>query len=360
MLDDFIEDIFVLARNRITADNLTIPLSGKVPGDGSAPKKDDMQRPLNTILYGPPGTGKTYATTRRCVEICDGQVARSDEEVRNRYRELVQTGRVEFITFHQSYGYEEFVEGLRPDAGSGSPPEGKKESKGECRGGFKLVAVDGVLKRVAKRARSPVERQVSIDLVGRQFFKMALGNPQEAGEREKIFEACIKHGRGLLGSWGKGEVDLSDPRFGNQDEVLARLQEMDADMTRHHKMYQALRYFRCEMKAGDIVIVPDGLTHFCAVGEITGEYEFVAGNSYAYCHRREVRWYWWDDTSRDISEIYARRLTPGAVYRLNPKEIQHDALRSRIRYPMQSEPEPYVLVIDEINRGNVSKVMGER
>ena len=113
------------------------------------------------------------------------------------------------------------------------------------------------------------------------------------------------------------------------------------------------------MKAGDIVIVPDGLTHFCAVGEITGEYEFVAGNSYAYCHRREVRWYWWDDTSRDISEIYARRLTPGAVYRLNPQEIQHDALRNRIRYPMQSEGEPYVLVMDEINRANVSKVLGE-
>ena len=77
---------------------------------------DGENAPQNIILYGPPGTGKTYVTTRRCVEICDGSAERLDEEIRYeeircRYNELVESGRVEFITFHQSYGYEEFVEG---------------------------------------------------------------------------------------------------------------------------------------------------------------------------------------------------------------------------------------------------------
>ena len=58
------------------------------------------------MSYGPPGTGKAYATARGCVEICDGPAKRSEEEVRDRYRKLVEQGLVEFITFHQSYGYE--------------------------------------------------------------------------------------------------------------------------------------------------------------------------------------------------------------------------------------------------------------
>ena len=109
--------------------------------------------PLNTILYGPPGTGKTYATSRRCIEICDGHAEPSIEGIRSRYRELVGAGRVEFITFHQSYGYEEFVEGLRPDTGPGGPAEGEEDGREELGAGFRLVPTDGVLKRIANRAR---------------------------------------------------------------------------------------------------------------------------------------------------------------------------------------------------------------
>ena len=117
---------------------------------------------LNTILYGPPGTGKTYATFRRCVEICDGDAGLSDDEVQVRYQELLEEGRIEFVTFHQSYGYEEFVEGLRPDSRSG--------------GQLRLVATDGVVKRIAEAARG--ERQpyvLVIDEINRANISKVLG-----------------------------------------------------------------------------------------------------------------------------------------------------------------------------------------
>ena len=109
-------------------------LISPAPDDGIIP-----ENALNVILYGPPGTGKTYGTTQRCVELCDGEVTPRTGEIRSRYRELVEAGRIEFITFHQSYGYEEFVEGLRPETGSDA--------------GIRLAATDGVLKRIALRAR---------------------------------------------------------------------------------------------------------------------------------------------------------------------------------------------------------------
>ena len=73
----------------------------------------------NTILYGPPGTGKTYYTAYYSVAICDGTSIeklgkKSYEEVLERFNTLKKEGRIAFTTFHQSYGYEEFIEGIRP------------------------------------------------------------------------------------------------------------------------------------------------------------------------------------------------------------------------------------------------------
>ena len=75
--------------------------------------------PLNQILYGPPGTGKTHRTVDLAVQIADPvwyrQQARSREELRARFDELLnEEGKIEMVTFHQNYGYEEFVEGLAP------------------------------------------------------------------------------------------------------------------------------------------------------------------------------------------------------------------------------------------------------
>ena len=146
--------------------------------------KDRSFRNLNTILYGPPGTGKTYATFRRCVEICYGADERSEDKIRARYKELLKETpkRIEFVTFHQSYSYEEFVEGLRPTQGSG----------------FELKHEDGVLKRIAKLAKSaadatknsgeqPAQFVLVIDEINRANVSKVLGELVTLLEEDKRY-----------------------------------------------------------------------------------------------------------------------------------------------------------------------------
>lgn len=73
----------------------------------------------NLILYGPPGTGKTYNTVNYAVSIIDDrnidEIKKEDhKEILKRYNQLIEKGRIRFTTFHQSYGYEEFIEGIKP------------------------------------------------------------------------------------------------------------------------------------------------------------------------------------------------------------------------------------------------------
>ena len=122
------------------------------------------RRPLNTILYGPPGTGKTYATASRCIEICDGKPPQDDEELRAHHGKLMDEGRIEFVTFHQSYGYEEFVEGIRPVA---SAEEGAA---------MRLGVEPGVVKRIAERAReNPEPHVLVIDEINRANVSKVMG-----------------------------------------------------------------------------------------------------------------------------------------------------------------------------------------
>lgn len=74
-----------------------------------------VPHPLNQILYGPAGTGKTYHTINHALAILDGRSIEEEqsEEDRRTFKEYLDEGRIKFVTFHQSYGYEEFVEGIR-------------------------------------------------------------------------------------------------------------------------------------------------------------------------------------------------------------------------------------------------------
>lgn len=86
--------------------------------DNEQPRQID--EPLNQILYGPPGTGKTHETAIRALKILDPDfllnAAGDEAAIRARYGELERQGRIRFVTFHQSYGYEDFVEGIKAEA----------------------------------------------------------------------------------------------------------------------------------------------------------------------------------------------------------------------------------------------------
>lgn len=255
-------------------DQLPIRCEPDTPDEKQEPA--EMKRPpLNIILYGPPGTGKTYATASRCIDICDGKTPQDDEELRARYGELMDEGRIEFVTFHQSYGYEEFVEGIRPVASS------------EENSAMRLGVEPGVVKRIAERTRKVSE------MGSRRIFKLSMGDPKLWGgtpSSDPVFAECIDNGCALL-NFG-GDIDWSDARYDDHDAVRQRWrQDKNPDATAYDTNVQAIWRFRVEMRRGDVVVASDGYRRFRAVGEVTGDYEFLRRED-GFHHRRAVRWHW--------------------------------------------------------------------
>ncbi|EFU5124221.1 AAA family ATPase, partial [Campylobacter jejuni] len=101
---------------------------------------ENQNIPLNQILYGPPGTGKTYHTIDKALEILGENLENRDEK-KAKFDEYVKNGQIVFTTFHQSYGYEEFVEGIKPRIDS---KENSKEVEYEIK--------DGIFKELCKKA----------------------------------------------------------------------------------------------------------------------------------------------------------------------------------------------------------------
>jgi 5-methylcytosine-specific restriction protein B len=335
--------------------NLLPALAASAPQPGpSHPKLSPTSSPINLILYGPPGTGKTFATAREAVKLCSPRVDPDDRAaVDAEYRRLVEARQVEFVTFHQSYSYEDFVEGLRP-------PVSSKDDADDEKSGFRLEVSPGVFHRIATRAAaSKGSTGKSFDLTGRQVFKMSIGeaaNPEDA----YLFEESLENGYALLGF---GQIDWSDERFAKRDAMIEAWKDAapEADRpTPQSARVQCPDMFRNWIKPGDIVIVSKGNGSFRAIGEVTGAYEYAPRDDGGYFHRRAVNWLWSDRAGVPVEEIYAKRFSMRTLYMLTPSDLNMSALE---RYITSQEPggppEPFVLIIDEINRANISKVFGE-
>lgn len=105
---------------------------------------------VNTILYGPPGTGKTYNSVKYAVDTIDEKFRRDSAKTYtdyvNRFNELKRAGQIAFTTFHQSYGYEEFIEGIKPFLGKRGVRRGRSDLN------YKIS--DGVFKEFCNKAAS--------------------------------------------------------------------------------------------------------------------------------------------------------------------------------------------------------------
>lgn len=128
------------------------------------PTRSPRIHPLNAILYGAPGTGKTYATAEYAVAIIENRDIKDEdrEELMKKYRELQKEGKITFTTFHQSYGYEDFIQGLRPETKDG---------------GMEFKPVDGVFKRIADKALNDNNSNyvIIIDEINRANMSKVLG-----------------------------------------------------------------------------------------------------------------------------------------------------------------------------------------
>lgn len=90
--------------------------------NGEGQKDGEITETLNQILYGPPGTGKTYNSIFYAVAIIEmkdfleieTESRNNFDEVKRRYDSYISEGKIVFTTFHQSMGYEDFIEGIKP------------------------------------------------------------------------------------------------------------------------------------------------------------------------------------------------------------------------------------------------------
>lgn len=347
------------------AQAIGVPPRGGVYGTSSA---DDIRAtdakihkgitPMNLILYGPPGTGKTFSTAAEAVRLCGEPAPQDRGELMKAYKQLVKVGRIEFVTFHQSMSYEEFVEGLRPETPSTDGQELDTEERRTA--GFRLKVEDGIFKRICERARLDVREELGDARLDRTrpIFKVALGRRLQ--EEDQIKEALdtneIRHG------WG-GEIDWSEEQFEDWTEIKAELErQIGREVSGHAGELVCTFSFRSDMQLGDYVVVSDGRDRMRAFGTITSNYFFENGAK-RHPHRRKVKWLWRDDQGVERARFYPNGFRQHTVYKLNGTLVDWDGLEELVLGVDRSIPadsaRPHVLIIDEINRANISKVFGE-
>lgn len=322
----------------------------------SAPKPktpDSPSHPLNLILYGPPGTGKTYNTLFHALAIIkntdvkklqkgveDGTLKYDD--LKKEYDTYVKSGQIDFTTFHQSMSYEDFIEGIKP-----IPPQNKEEQ-------MVYDVQDGIFKEICEKAKkiSVVNTSTKIDFSKTRVFKMSLG--EKGKDADSVFEYCVENEVLALG-WGDS-IDFSTCK--------TRKEFKDKDSSWGAA---ALEIFKEWMKTGDIVLISDGTKEVKGIAQVAGDYEFRDDPSIDMHQFRKAKWLY-TGNNIPISKIYDKNLSQQSIYGFYKEKkgvvdnggIKIDVLNEIITGEINDKKEEnYVLIIDEINRGNVAQIFGE-
>ena len=309
-------------------------------------EKTNMNKtPLNQILYGPPGTGKTYSTIDKVVEICDSNYIEGNHKHNKEiYERLVKEGRVVFTTFHQSMSYEDFIEGIKPV----KPGDDDKF--------LKYDVEPGIFKQIANTAKSlkTIQKHV-VDWNKTTYYKMSIGGKN----RPDIHNWCIENN--VVGlSWG-GDEDLSGLiSFAQSDNWIQYRdtfkQEFQNTAEKNRYNIQASYIFN-KMKIGDVVVISKGNHIIDAIGKITGDYYFDDQTPTDMFHFRKVEWIA-TDLDASPEKFIVKQISQQSIYEFYTEDVKRETFIS-LTNTTEEDKKPYVLIIDEINRGNVSSIFGE-
>jgi 5-methylcytosine-specific restriction protein B len=278
-----------------------------------------MAHDLNQILFGPPGTGKTYNTINKALEICGEDLAGLDRKsIKERFEQKVKEGRIVFTTFHQSMTYEDFVEGIKPiePQNDGDPVIYRVEE-----GLFRKLCIEAAFS-LAKKEESAVTENV-LD------FSLAFdGFVQEIEEKltsEQPVELETKNGGKVIvdGISQQGSILIKHPGKDNIYPVTKQ---------RLSKLHTAF---------------PD----LSEVNNIDQEFRSIIGGS-----NSTVNW-------SVLNAIRTRNLISSSANKIKREysweEKKDVVLALKNNDYKNKDGDAYVLIIDEINRGNVSQIFGE-
>ena len=228
-------------------------------------QKTDVSK--NTILYGPPSTGKTYNTVVYAVAVIENKLLQdvkneSYSDVLDRYNRYRAEGLVDFTTFHQSYGYEEFIEGIEP----------VMDNSDDDRTDIQYSIEDGLFKAFCNKASMPVIKKANLDLglnKAPTIWKVSLWS---TGDNPTRIE-CLDNGHIRIG-WDDYGPDITD----------------DTDFSKNGGK-SILNSFIYKMKVEDIVFSCYSNTTIDAIGVITSDYEWC-GNQFedGLNRMRKVNW----------------------------------------------------------------------
>lgn len=281
-------------------------------------KEANKEFDKNLILYGPPGTGKTYNSATYAVAICDNKSVdelTDYDVVMARYNELKKAGRIAFTTFHQSYGYEEFIEGIKPVV---------DDSKQDV--GYTIES--GIFKQFCEDAKSAGHKtgDAAID-AGARIWKLTIMN----GDLNQVKQECFEENNVRMG-------------FG-----------MEADEARS---------FVEDVRIGDIILSFKTRKTIDGIAIVTDDASELQDKS-KYKTARPVKWLA-KNIDEDITGInngkLLHRMTFAKVPNMKVKDIIDLAKKVNpglVNTEIEENTQPYVFIIDEINRGNISKIFGE-
>lgn len=282
-------------------------------------KVDVMSFPLNTIFYGPPGTGKTYNTINRALELCGEDltgISRSD--IKARFEQKVDEGRIIFTTFHQSMTYEDFMEGIKPiePDKEGDPVIYRVEE-----GIFKKLCIEASFSLAKEEESVATEKVLDFSLAFDNFVQ----DIEEKLSSEETIEIATKNGgKVVIDSISQqGSIMIKHPGKNNTYPVskqrLSKLHAAFPDLTDVSNIDQQFR---------SIIGGSNSTANWAVLNAIRNN------NPATKEIPKEIRKYSWDDKVQVV------------------KSLKKEDYKGK-------KGEPYVLIIDEINRGNVSQIFGE-